>query len=150
MAEASETRTPSNHNPRRVSEIRLFIRALGVSFFSVVSVLVALYAFMEMPQIQDVLLDARPYWIQEVIYWTSFYVIGILFWALPLVFTARLLLLQNFDSIGIDTENRFKFYIFVMPRFYAVIAFFAVLDRDDLRIGKSPLAFERKPIRNYA
>jgi hypothetical protein len=127
MAEASETRTPSNHNPRRVSEIRLFIRALGVSFFSVVSVLVALYAFMEMPQIQDVLLDARPYWIQEVIYWTSFYVIGILFWALPLVFTARLLLLQNFDSIGIDTENRFKFYIFVMPRFYAVIAFFAVL-----------------------
>ncbi len=127
MAEASETRTPSNHNSRRVSEIRLFIRALGVSFFSVVSVVVALYAFMEMPQIQDVLLDARPYWIQEVIYWTSFYVIGILFWALPLVFTARLLLLQNFDSIGIDTENRFKFYIFVMPRFYAVIAFFAVL-----------------------
>jgi hypothetical protein len=125
MAEASETRTHSN--PRRVSEIRLFIRALGVSFFSVVSVLVALYAFMEMPQTQDVLLDARPYWIQEVIYWTSFYVIGILFWALPLVFTARLLLLQNFDSIGIDTENRFKFYIFVMPRFYAVIAFFAVL-----------------------
>ena len=61
MAEASGTRTPSNHNPRRVSEIRLFIRALGVSFFSVVSVLVALYAFMEMPQIQDVLLDARPY-----------------------------------------------------------------------------------------
>ncbi len=127
MAEASETHRPSNHNPRRVSEIRLFISALGVSFFSVVSVLVALYAFMEMPQTQDVLLDARPYWIQEVVYWTSFYVIGILFWALPLVFTARLLLLQNFDSIGIDTENRFKFYIFVMPRFYAVIAFFAVL-----------------------
>ena len=122
----SEAQAPSNPNHRRVSEARLFIRALGVSFFSVLSVLAALYAFVEMPQVQDVLLDARPYWIQEVVYWTSFYLIGIFIWALPLVFTSRLLLLQNFDLIGIDTEERFKFYIFVMPRFYAVLAFIAV------------------------
>jgi hypothetical protein len=127
MGEAFPAHSPSNHRLRRVSETRLFIRALGVSFFSVLSVAGALYAFIEMPQVQDVLLDARPYWIQEAVYWTSFYVIGILIWALPLVFTARLLLLQNFDSIGVDTEERFKFYIFVMPRFYAVLAFIAVL-----------------------
>src|SRR5208337_1672904 len=67
------------------------------------------------------------YWIQDILYWMSFYVVGIFVWALPLVFAARLLLLQNFDLIGIDTEERFKFYIFVFPRFYAIVAFVAVL-----------------------
>ncbi len=127
MAEASKAHAPSHHNRHRVSETRLFIRALGVSFFSVLSVLVGLYAFMELPQVQDLLLDARPYWIQEVVYWTSFYAIGVFIWALPLVFTTRLLLLQNFDLIGVDTENRFKFYIFVLPRVFAILAFIAVL-----------------------
>ncbi len=113
--------------PHRVSGTRLFIRALGVSFFSVLSVLIALYAFTGLPQVQDVLLDARPYWVQEALYWGNFYLIGILVWALPLIFSSRLLLLQNFSLIGIDTEERFKFYIFVFPRFFAIIAFVAVL-----------------------
>ena len=126
MPEASRGRASSVQNFYRVSRARLFIRALGVSFFSVLSVLIALYAFTQLPQVQDILLDAQP-WTQEVIYWSSFYVIGIFVWALPLVFTARLLLLQNFDRIGIDTEERFRFYIFIMPRFFAVIAFIAVL-----------------------
>ena len=103
------------------------MRALGTSFFCVLSILIAFYAFTEMPQVQDLLLDARPYWVQEAVYWSSFYVIGIFVWALPLVFTARLLLLQNFDLIGVDTEDRFKFYIFAFPRFYAIFAFIAVL-----------------------
>ena len=114
-------------NPRRVSTARLFIRALGISFFSVLSVFIALYAFATLPQVQDVLLDARPHWVQEALYWGYFYLIGIFVWALPLVFAARLLLLQNFNVIGIDTEERFKFYIFVFPRFYAIVAFIAVL-----------------------
>ena len=114
-------------NPHRISKVRLFIRALGISFFSVLSVLIALYAFTALPQVQDVLLDARPYWVQEALYWGNFYLIGIFVWALPLIFAARLLLLQNFNLIGIDTEERFKFYIFVFPRFFAIIAFVAVL-----------------------
>jgi hypothetical protein len=114
-------------NPRRVSEARLFLRALGITIFSVLSVFIALYAFASLPQVQDVLLDTKPHWGQEVLYWGYFYLIGILVWALPLVFSARLMLLQNFDLIGIDTEERFKFYIFVFPRFYAIIAFVAVL-----------------------
>ena len=115
------------HDPRRVSGARLFLRALGISFFSVLSVFLALYAFASLPQVQDVLLDARPHRLQEALYWAYFYLIGIFVWALPLVFAARLLLLQNFDLIGIDTEERFKFYIFVFPRFYAIVAFVAVL-----------------------
>ena len=115
------------HDPRRVSAARLFLRALGISFFSVLSVFIALYAFASLPQVQDVLLDARPHWVQEALYWSYFYLIGIFVWALPLVFAARLLLLQNFNFIGIDTEERFKFYIFVFPRFYAIVAFIAVL-----------------------
>ena len=115
------------HNPRRVSGARLFLRALGISFFSVLSVFIALYAFASLPQVQDVLLDARPHRLQEALYWAYFYLIGIFVWALPLVFAARLLLLQNFDLIGIDTEEKFKFYIFVFPRFYAIVAFVAVL-----------------------
>ncbi|MGB9025338.1 MAG: hypothetical protein ACLPJY_10325 [Rhodomicrobium sp.] len=123
----SNAALPEALNPRRVSAARLFIRALGISFFSVLSVLIALYAFTSLPQVQDVLLDARPYWAQEVLYWGNFYLIGIFVWALPLVFSARLLLLQNFRLIGIDTEERFKFYIFVFPRFFAIIAFIGVL-----------------------
>ncbi len=88
------------HNPHRVSRARLFIRALGISFFSVLSVLIALYAFTGLPQVQDVLLDARPYWVQEALYWGNFYLIGIFVWALPLVFAARLLLLQNFECFS--------------------------------------------------
>ncbi len=118
---------PAAVDPHRVSAARLFIRALGISFFSVLSVLIALYAFTSLPQVQDVLLDARPYWVQEALYWGNFYLIGIFVWALPLVFSARLLLLQNFRLIGIDTEERFKFYIFVFPRFFAIIALVAVL-----------------------
>jgi hypothetical protein len=114
-------------DPRRVSAARLFLRALGISFFSVLSVFIAFYAFASLPQVQDVLLDARPHWVQEALYWGYFYLIGIFVWALPLVFAARLLLLQNFNFIGIDTEERFKFYIFVFPRFYAIVAFIAVL-----------------------
>ncbi len=127
-SEAREAYNPPAHNgTRHVSRIRLFIRALGVSFFSILSVGIALYAFYELPQVQDLLFDARPYWIQEAIYWAGFYAIGIFIWALPLVFSARLLLLQNFDLIGIDTEERFKFYIFRFPSFFIVLAFAAVL-----------------------
>ncbi len=113
--------------PKRISAPRLLLRALGVSFISVLSLLIALGAFTALPQVQDILLDARPSWVQEALYWNYFYLIGILVWALPLVFAARLLLLQHFALIGVDTEERFKFYIFVFPRFYAIFAFAAVL-----------------------
>ncbi len=127
MSETPAAYNPAIHNVRRVSRARLFIRALGISFFSVLSICIAFYAFYDLPQVQDLLFDARPYWSQEVIYWAGFYAIGIFIWALPLVFTARLLLLQNFDVIGIDTEERFKFYIFRFPSLFVVLAFVAVL-----------------------
>ncbi|MBI4724378.1 MAG: hypothetical protein HY765_05200, partial [Rhodomicrobium sp.] len=127
MPTGSTAYNPAHHNPRRVSRVRLFVRALGISFFSVLSVLIAFYAFIQLPQVQDLLFDARPYWVQEAIYWAGFYAIGIFIWALPLVFTARLLLLQNFDAIGVDTEERFNFYIFRLPGFFVVFAFVALL-----------------------
>ena len=126
MSETSPAYNPTVHNARRVSRVRLLLRALGVSFFSVLSLCIAFFAFYELPQVQDLIFDARPYWSQELIYWAGFYAVGIFIWALPLVFTARLLLLQNFDAIGIDTEARFKFYIFRFPSFFIVLAFAAV------------------------
>ncbi len=126
MPQTSTAGDPSPQNLRHVSRTRLFISSLGITFFSVLSILVAFYAFIELPQVQDLLLDARPYWVQEAVYWAWFYAVGIFVWAIPLVFTARLLLLQNFDAIGIDTEERFKFYIFRLPSFYVVLAFAAV------------------------
>ncbi len=126
MTASTASYTPEAHNVRRVSKVRLFSRSLGVTFFSIVSLGLAFYAFSVLPQVQDLLFDARPYLIQDIIYWAGFYVVGIFFWALPLVFTARLLLLQNFDVIGIDTEDRFKFYVFRLPSFFVVLAFAAV------------------------
>src|SRR5262249_27250542 len=126
-SELSAAQAAAVPNPHRVSAARLFLRAMGISLISVLSVLIALFAFSSLPPVQDVLLDARPYWVQEALYWSFFYLIGFLIWALPLVFAARLLLLQHFALIGIDTEERFKFYIFVFPRFFAIFAFAAVL-----------------------
>ena len=131
--------------PKRISAPRLFLRALGVSFISVLSLLIAICAFTALPQVQDILLDARPYWVQEALYWTFFYLLGILVWALPLVFAARLLLLQHFDLIGVDTEERFKFYIFVFPRFFALIAFAAVLAGMISASGTLPMPMNGNP-----
>ncbi len=111
----------------RISFARLLIRALGISFASIISLVLAFYAFYAMPQVQDLLFDAKPYLAQEIIYWAGFYIVGIFLWALPLVFTARLLLLQNFDEIGVDSEDRFRFIIFRLPSMYVVFAFLAVL-----------------------
>ena len=123
MSETATAYNPAVHNLRHVSPIRLFLRALGVSFFSLVSVAIAFYAFIELPQVQDLFFDARPYVFQGIVYWAGFYLIGIFIWALPLVFTARLLLLQNFDLIGVDSEERFNFYIFRLPSYYVVAAY---------------------------
>ena len=131
--------------PKRISAPRLFLRALGVSFISVLSLLIAICAFTALPQVQDILLDARPYWVQEALYWTFFYLLGILVWALPLVFAARLLLLQHFDLIGVDTEERFKFYIFVFPRFFALFAFAAVLAGMISASGTLPMPMNGNP-----
>ncbi len=118
---------PALHNPGRVSDARLLLRALGLSFFSIFSLFLAFYAFLFLPQVQDLLFDAKPQFLQGFIYWAGFYFIGIFFWALPLVFTARLLILQNFDVIGVDTEERFRFIVFRLPSLFAVFAFVAVL-----------------------
>lgn len=118
---------PNLHNPERASFARLLMRAMGISFFSLLSLAMALYAFATLPQVQDLLFDAKPYFVQELIYWAGFYIVGIFLWALPLVFTARLLLLQNFENIGVDTETRFRFIIFRLPSLYVVFAFIAVL-----------------------
>lgn len=126
MSQIAAAYDPAHHNIGHVSFTRLFLRALGVSFFSILSLAMAFYAFIALPQVQDLLFDARPYVIQGVIYWAGFYLVGTFLWALPLVFTARLLLLQNFDVIGVDTEERFKFIVFRLPSYYVVLAFVAV------------------------
>ncbi len=129
-APISDTRAaynPAAHNAARVSRVPALHPGARRLLFQRSQRLIAFYAFYELPQVQDLLFDARPYWIQEAIYWAGFYAIGIFIWALPLVFSARLLLLQNFDVIGIDTEERFKFYIFRFPSFFVVLAFAAIL-----------------------
>jgi hypothetical protein len=126
MTDVSIYSRPVGGNPR-VSRTKLFFRVIGVCFFSVLSLAMAFYAFIDLPQVQDLLFDAHPGLPQEILYWAGFYAIGVFVWVLPLVFTARLLLLQNFDAIGIDTEGRFKFYVFWMPSFFVVLAFTAVL-----------------------
>src|SRR5271166_2032761 len=105
----------------RSSFIRVLIRALGVTFLSVLSLSAAFYAFVFLPQVQDLFFDVRPKPWQGVIYWLEFYVLTILVWAVPLAFTARILLLQNFEAIGVDSESRFKAIIRGLPSFYLVL-----------------------------
>ena len=121
-------------NPRRVSAVRLFVRALGISFISVFSVFIALYAFASLPQVQDVLLDARSHRLQEALYWAYFYLIGIFVWALPLVFSARLMLLQNFDLIGIDTEVEIQVLYFCFSSLLRNRCFYSGSRGHDFRV----------------
>lgn len=111
----------------RVSFARLLTRALGVSFLSVLSIGLALFAYATLPQVQDLFFDVRPYWHQGALYWFWFYIIGVFFWAFPLVFTARLLLLQNYQDIGVDTPARYNIIVYRVPSAFAMLAFFIVL-----------------------
>lgn len=111
---------------RRVSFIRVLVRALGVTFLSALSLLAAFYAFLFLPQVQDLFFDVRPYAWQGVVYWLEFYLLTILVWAVPLAFTARLLLLQNFQAIGVDTQTRFNWIVLGLPSLYLVLTSIAV------------------------
>ncbi len=117
---------PAEHNARS-SFIRVFIRALGVTFFSVLSLAVAFYAFLFLPQVQDLFFDVRPSAWQDVLYWLEFYLLIILLWAVPLAFTARLLLLQNFRAIGVDSQSRFNWIVLGLPNLYLALTAVAVL-----------------------
>jgi hypothetical protein len=111
----------------RVSFLRLVIRALGLSFLSLLSLALALYAYVYLPQVQDLFFDVRASWAQGVIFWLWFYVIGVLFWALPLVFTARLLIEQNYQAIGVDTQSRYDAIVSTLPRIFVIAAYLIVL-----------------------
>jgi hypothetical protein len=113
-------------NSKRSSFIRVLIRALGVSFLSVVSLLAAFFAYGSLPQVQDLFFDVRPSPWHGVAYWAEFYVLTVLVWAVPLAFTARLLLLQNFEAIGIDSEKRFKRLVLGLPNFFLLLTSVAV------------------------
>lgn len=111
----------------RASFLRLLTRALGVSFLSLISLGLALFAYLNMPQVQDLFFDVRPYWYQGALYWFWFYIVGLMFWALPLVFTARLLLQQNYQNIGVDSQSRYTFFVLDFPKYFVIAAFLIVL-----------------------
>ncbi len=105
----------------RSSFTRVLIRALGITFLSVLSLSAAFYAFVFLPQVQDLFFDVRPQVWQGIVYWLEFYVLTILVWAVPLAFTARLLLLQNFEAIGVDSQWRYNRIVLGLPGFYLVL-----------------------------
>ncbi len=127
MTETVTAYSAAAHNKYRVTFTRLVIRALSVSFLSLVSLGLAFYAFVFLPQIQDLFFDVRFYVYQGLIYWAGFYIIAIAFWAIPLAFCARLLLMQNFDVIGVDTVDRYNRIVVALPKIYVTIAFVIVL-----------------------
>src|SRR5690606_5838431 len=74
-------------------------------------------------------------------------------WALPLVFTARLLLLQNYQDIGVDSPTRYRIIVDVLPRMFVIAAFYIVLLGIILAASNLPLdtgiSEAEKELRSY-
>jgi hypothetical protein len=132
------------HNPIRVSRTRLAVRALGVTFLSLLSLAAGLFLFIYTSQIQDLFFDVRPEWWQGVLYWAFFYIIAVLFWVAPLVFTSRLLLQQNAALIGVDTPERYYWTVMFIPKLYVVIAFLTVFGGIIAATDNLPIAGENE------
>jgi hypothetical protein len=139
MAYADDLPAQAGRTHSRPSFLRVLIRALGVSFLSLISLALALYAYLYLPQVQDLFFDVRPYWYQGLLYWFWFYIVGLIFWALPLVFTARLLLQQSYQNIGVDSLRRYNFFVLDFPKYFVVAAFLIVLGGIYIAASNLPL-----------
>jgi hypothetical protein len=111
----------------RVSFVRMLMRAFGTTFLSITSLVLGFVAFAYLPQIQDLFFDVKPSVSQGVLYWTFFYIAVVGFWIIPLAYSARLLLLQSFERIGVDSKFRFWTIVIVLPVLYDFLAILFVV-----------------------
>jgi hypothetical protein len=126
MADDQTSGAGQSAGNKRSSFIRVFVRSLGVTFPAVLSLAAAFYAFVSLPQVHDLFFDVRPNPLQGVAYWFEFYLLVILVWAAPLAFTARLLMLQSYEAIGVDTEKRYKWLVLGLPNLYLFLTSVAI------------------------
>jgi hypothetical protein len=116
--------------------LRLILRALWVARVSTFSVLLGLLLFGFVPQAQDLFLElkwdpdnpASRVWHLGWAYWTLFYVLAILFWAVPVHFGARLALQTQSSArrIAVDDPAKYKFIVVLLPRALSALCLVAI------------------------
>ena len=100
---------------------RIFLRALWVARVPVASLLIAASLFLLVPQVQDQLIELKLQGWHTFLYWSGFFLAGLLFWVLPVHFSARIALQLRYREIGVDTEKRYRIIVIWLPRMLGVL-----------------------------
>ena len=127
------------------STARVFLRALWIARIPVASIVAALVIFSKAEAL-DLFVDIPPDWLDRVLHWLSFYVAATLFWVLPVHFSARVALQLNHERIGVDTPQRYLWFVVALPRVLSglclLVIFYAFLQawRHVPSVGRDTLA----------
>lgn len=97
------------------STVRVVLRALWIARVPVASILAAVLIFTQAEAL-DLFVDIPPDRVQRVLHWVWFYVAAVLFWVLPVHFSARVALQLNCERIGVDTPRRYLAFVIGFPR----------------------------------
>ncbi len=108
---------------------QFLIRLGGVIFLPLLSVILGLYVFLEVPQVGDLLFDVKKDSLAGTAFWVAFFLSCYLFWANPVQFCARILILQNLDFLHIDRDKKEKYKLCVVyiPKALKFLSFAAIL-----------------------
>jgi WD40 repeat protein len=123
------------------SRVRCLIDGLKVAWVSVASAVIGLALFLNAPPAQDLFLEGKGDPVSDLLFWGSFYLIVILFWALPVFISARWIL-ASFEEGTTRTSYR-PFFVAhwvrgYVPPLLAVACFAAVLTGQLMALHNSP------------
>jgi hypothetical protein len=107
---------------------RVWAKALWVSRVSITSVLLGLILFGLSEAVQELFYDIRSNTLSTIGVWTVFFFAVVFFWTTPVLFSARILLAQNYARIGITRERRWKRIVEDIPKalFVAILLILAL------------------------
>lgn len=123
-------------------EVRCFLLGLRVAWVSTASALIGFLLFFGAQPAQDILLEVRndneP--SASLLFWSLFYLVVILFWALPVFVSARWILtrFEEGSDLHPSIERVPTWVRCVVPAFLAVLCFGALLAGQIMALASAP------------
>lgn len=104
---------------------RILGRTIWIARVPVVSIAAALLIFSQAEAL-DLFVDIPPDKLHRVLHWVGFYVAAVLFWVLPVHFSARVALQLNHERTGVDTPRRYLAFVVAPPRILSVLCLLVI------------------------
>jgi hypothetical protein len=105
----------SNGQANRDSGLRVLFRALWVVRVPLTSALLSLLIFWNLPQARDLFIDIKGDVLRGVLFWTSFYIVVVLAWLVPVYCSSRLSLESEAERIGTGEAATHQWLNFAIP-----------------------------------